>query len=158
MHGPDVRWTHQNLRVSLKNNVTTCGHGRCQLLADGSLRFSAVQSEDAGRYRLQVFDRLGIRVQDKNFELQVVPGESQPNDSRSDMSVCLPVALTAQNTVCLSADSGGGSIMVSILCCFFLLLFFIVIILLFVLMRRRRRRRSQRTATGITANQRQPER
>lgn len=156
MHGGDVRWTNQKLWVSLKNNVTTCYHGRCELLADGSLRFSRAQSEDSGRYRLQVFDRRGTRVQEMNFELQVVPGESQPSDlSRSDMSVCLPVALTAQNLSAdyLSADSSG--IMVSILCCSFLLLF-IIIIIIFVLMRRRRR--SQRTATGITANQRQPKR
>ncbi|KAK1875187.1 Translation initiation factor eIF-2B subunit gamma [Dissostichus eleginoides] len=44
----DVRWTHPDLLVSLKNNVTACPHGRCQLLRDGSLRFSRVQPGTQG--------------------------------------------------------------------------------------------------------------
>lgn len=80
-HGQDVRWTHLNLLLSLNKNFTTCHHGRCELLSDGSLRFSRVQTEDSGSYRLQVFDKRGKRLQDKDFVLQVAPGESQPTDS-----------------------------------------------------------------------------
>lgn len=70
----DIRWTHLHLVISLNNNMT-CYHGRCQLLADGSLWFSHAQSEDAGRYWLQVFDEHGNRVKTKEFLLQVVTGE-----------------------------------------------------------------------------------
>lgn len=78
-HVQDVRWTHIHLLMSLKNNETTCDHGRCQLLPDGSLRFSRVQTEDSGSYRLQVFEEGGNRVKTKDFLLRVDAGESQPD-------------------------------------------------------------------------------
>ncbi|AWO99732.1 Hypothetical protein SMAX5B_021537 [Scophthalmus maximus] len=71
----DVRWTHRHLVLSLKNNMTTCHHGRCELLSDGSLRFSPVHIQDSGNYSLQVFDRGGTRVMRTDFLLRV-EGES----------------------------------------------------------------------------------
>ncbi|KAK1874617.1 Pentatricopeptide repeat-containing protein [Dissostichus eleginoides] len=65
----DVRWTHPDLLVSLKNNVTACPHGRCQLLRDGSLRFSRVQPGDSGNYSLQVYEEDGRRVLKRDFLL-----------------------------------------------------------------------------------------
>lgn len=74
----DVRWTHLHLVVSLKNNVTTCHHGRCELLSNGSLSFSRVQTADSGNYSLEVFDEEGKRLYRKDFLLRV-EGESSPN-------------------------------------------------------------------------------
>ncbi|CAB1421743.1 unnamed protein product [Pleuronectes platessa] len=67
----DFRWTHLHLMLSLKNNVTTCPHGRCKLLSDGSLSFTTVQPEDAGNYSLEVFDRKGTRRRRTHFLLRV---------------------------------------------------------------------------------------
>lgn len=67
----DVRWTHIHLVVSLKNNVTTCTHGRCKLATDGSLRFSHVLTEDQGKYWMQAFDERGKRVKSMDFQLLV---------------------------------------------------------------------------------------
>lgn len=70
----DVRWTHVHLVVSVKNNVTTCPHRRCKLVADGSLRFSHVLSEDEGNYWMQAFDERGNRVKIISFQLLVNAG------------------------------------------------------------------------------------
>ncbi|XP_062261825.1 uncharacterized protein LOC133969395 isoform X2 [Platichthys flesus] len=67
----DFRWTQLHLMLSLKNNVTTCPHGRCSLLRDGSLSFTTVQPEDAGNYSLEVFDRNGTRRRRTHFLLRV---------------------------------------------------------------------------------------
>lgn len=70
-HRHDIRWTHPHLVMSLKNNVTTCHHGRCELLSDGSLRFSRVQTADSGSYSLEVFDENGKRLMKRDFMLRV---------------------------------------------------------------------------------------
>ncbi|XP_068565428.1 uncharacterized protein [Cebidichthys violaceus] len=69
--GQDVRWTNTHLVMSLKTNVTTCHHGRCELLSDGSLRFNRVQTEDAGSYSLEVFEEEGKLLMKKHFVLRV---------------------------------------------------------------------------------------
>ncbi|KAM4546653.1 uncharacterized protein V3H82_020390 isoform 1-T2 [Fundulus diaphanus] len=65
----DFRWTHSNLLLT--NKSTRCHHGRCQLLQDGSLSFSAVQAEDSGSYTLEVYDQHGTMKEKKEFLLQV---------------------------------------------------------------------------------------
>ncbi|XP_049447898.1 uncharacterized protein LOC125898208 [Epinephelus fuscoguttatus] len=112
----DVRWTHPRLVMSLKKNVTTCHHGRCELLSDGSLSFSRVQSDDSGSYSLEVFDQDGTRLLKKDFLLTVEDPSS-------------------------SSSSSSSSVVVSVLVCCFLLLLLLFIIF-FIL---RRRRRSQGT-------------
>lgn len=77
-HRKDIRWTHLYLVMSLKNNVTTCHHRRCELLNDGSLSFSRVQTADSGNYSLEVFDERGKLLMKKDFLLRV-EGESSPN-------------------------------------------------------------------------------
>ncbi|KAK5858100.1 hypothetical protein PBY51_002269 [Eleginops maclovinus] len=67
----DVRWTHPHLVVSLKNNVTACHHGRCELRPDGSLSFSHIQTADSGNYSLEVFEEDGRRVLRRDFQLLV---------------------------------------------------------------------------------------
>ncbi|KAK9537072.1 hypothetical protein VZT92_006808 [Zoarces viviparus] len=67
----DIRWTNTHLVMSLRTNVTTCHHGRCELLSDGSLRFNHVQTEDAGSYSLEVFDEDGKLLMKKHFLLRV---------------------------------------------------------------------------------------
>ncbi|KAF3697489.1 hypothetical protein EXN66_Car013169 [Channa argus] len=57
--------------VSLKRNLTTCDHRRCELLRDGSLRFSKVQTEDSGIYSLEVFYKNGTIRMKKDFQLRV---------------------------------------------------------------------------------------
>ncbi|KAK5917583.1 hypothetical protein CgunFtcFv8_002419 [Champsocephalus gunnari] len=109
----DVRWTHPDLLVSLKNNVTACSHGRCQLLHDGSLRFSRVQPGDSGNYSLQVYEEDGTRVLRRDFLLLV------------------------------EADLSSRSVLVTVLILLFLLLLLLfIIIILFVLNRKERIRRS----------------
>ncbi|XP_043996520.1 uncharacterized protein LOC122844815 isoform X2 [Gambusia affinis] len=63
------RWTHPHLL--LDNRKTKCHHGRCELLEDGSLSFSRVQSEDSGVYRLEVYNQQGRRQHHQLFHLQV---------------------------------------------------------------------------------------
>lgn len=72
----DVRWTQVHLVISVKNNSTMCPHGRCQLVPDGSLRFSHVLPEDQGDYWMQAFDERGKRVKTTNFKLLVDAGGS----------------------------------------------------------------------------------
>lgn len=79
----DVRWTHLHLWLSLKNNMTTCHHRRCQLLSDGSLNFSQVQAADAGNYSLEVFDGEGKRLLRRDF-LLTVEGETPNTCSWTD--------------------------------------------------------------------------
>ncbi|KAG7237499.1 hypothetical protein INR49_032248 [Caranx melampygus] len=70
--GWDIRWTHlPDLVLSLSKNMTRCHHGRCELLNDGSLKFSQVQADDSGNYSLEVFNQTG-KVQVKtDFLLSV---------------------------------------------------------------------------------------
>lgn len=72
----DVRWTHSNLVVSVKSNVTTCPHRRCAMMADGSLRFSHVLAEDEGKYWMQAFDKHGHRVKTTDVQLLVDRSEA----------------------------------------------------------------------------------
>ncbi|XP_067348225.1 uncharacterized protein [Channa argus] len=72
----DVRWTHRHLVVSLKKNMTRCHHGRCELLSDGSLRFSRVHTEDLGNYSLEVFDEDGTLLMKRDVFLRVEGGET----------------------------------------------------------------------------------
>ncbi|XP_033996370.1 uncharacterized protein LOC117490697 isoform X2 [Trematomus bernacchii] len=110
----DVRWTHPDLLVSLKNNVTACHHGRCQLLRDGSLRFRRVQPGDSGNYSLQVYEEDGTRVLRRDFLLLV-------ESSQSDLS--------------------SRSVLVTVFILLFLLfLVLCIIIILFVLNRKRKQR------------------
>lgn len=68
----DFRWTQlPSQLLTPKNNNRTCGGGRCELLRNGSLRFSRVQTADAGNYSLQVFDEGGKRKMDKVILLRV---------------------------------------------------------------------------------------
>lgn len=76
--GQDFRWTHPHLVVSSKNNYT-CHHKRCELLRNGSLRFSRVQPADSGRYSLQVFNKTGYLQSTKVFLLRV-EGESRTEE------------------------------------------------------------------------------
>ncbi|XP_074514418.1 uncharacterized protein LOC141782225 isoform X2 [Sebastes fasciatus] len=113
----DARWTHLHLVMSRENKVKTCHHGRCELLSDGSLRFSRVQTADAGNYSLEVFDENGKRLIKRDFLLRV-EGDS-------------------------SSSSSGSMVVSTLVCCFlvFLLLLFITTFIL------KRRRRSQRIST-----------
>lgn len=79
----DVRWTHRNLVVSVKNNMTMCHHGRCELMVDGSLRFSRILAEDEGKYWMQAFDEHGNRVKTTDVQLLVDPGGTS---HRSDIT------------------------------------------------------------------------
>lgn len=67
----DVRWTAHHLLVSLKNNKTRCGDGRCFLLLNGSLQLTHATAADAGRYRQEVFDPEGQRLRQQDFLLRV---------------------------------------------------------------------------------------
>ncbi|XP_026214318.1 uncharacterized protein LOC113161041 [Anabas testudineus] len=70
-HEWDVRWNHNKQLLSLKTNNTKCHHGRCELLRNGSLRFSRVQTEDAGNYSMEVFFENGTRLIRRDFVLRV---------------------------------------------------------------------------------------
>ncbi|XP_041808742.1 uncharacterized protein LOC121617611 isoform X2 [Chelmon rostratus] len=87
-HRPDVRWTHPHLVMSLKSNVTTCHHGRCELLKNGSLRFGRVAVADSGNYSLQVFDEDGTRLKTRDFLLIV---EAESSSSSVVLSVLMGV-------------------------------------------------------------------
>ncbi|KAM9333841.1 uncharacterized protein KZ484_018814 isoform 2-T3 [Pholidichthys leucotaenia] len=67
----DVRWTQEPHLLLTRNGTSAACHGRCQLLANGSLCFSQVQSRDSGIYMLEVFDEQGKVKMTKNFLLQV---------------------------------------------------------------------------------------
>ena len=100
----DIRWTHLHLMVSLNKNVTTCQHGRCNLLSDGSLRFPMVQPEDAGNYNLEVFHRNGTILMRTHFLLRVegewkrqntptddTPTDDTPTDDTHLLMIHLPM-------------------------------------------------------------------
>ncbi|XP_034540346.1 uncharacterized protein LOC117813310 [Notolabrus celidotus] len=70
-HRQDIRWTHQHLVMSLKNNKTVCYHKRCAMQSNGTLMFTHVQSADAGDYRLEVFNSEGQRLVEEDFLLRV---------------------------------------------------------------------------------------
>ncbi|XP_074514421.1 uncharacterized protein LOC141782225 isoform X3 [Sebastes fasciatus] len=112
----DARWTHLHLVMSRENKVKTCHHGRCELLSDGSLRFSRVQTADAGNYSLEVFDENGKRLIKRDFLLRV-EGDS----------------------------SSSGSMVVSTLVCCFLVFLLLLFITTFILKRRRRSQRISTT-------------
>ncbi|XP_067380216.1 uncharacterized protein [Channa argus] len=109
--------------VSLKRNLTTCDHRRCELLRDGSLRFSKVQTEDSGIYSLEVFYKNGTIRMKKDFQLRVE--ESQRTENETDY-------------------------MPGLICCLLLLpmLFFIV----FFTLRRRRRNRKKKISGPTEEN------
>ncbi|CAI5642351.1 unnamed protein product [Oreochromis niloticus] len=84
--GYDVRWT-QIPHLLLNWNRSTCSHGRCSMLPDGSLEFSRLQTQDSGSYTLEVFDKTGSRLQTKDFLLQVTDHSS--SHVVSSVSVCV---------------------------------------------------------------------
>ncbi|KAM9846610.1 uncharacterized protein ACBR49_009913 isoform 2-T2 [Aulostomus maculatus] len=113
----DIRWTHRHLVLSLKKNLTTCHHRRCELQSDGSLKFSKVQSADAGNYSLEVFDNDGRRLLRRDFLLQL-DGDSE------------------------SSGNGSSSSLLSLLRCSPLLLFLMIIAFLILWNRRGQRKRT----------------
>ncbi|XP_027129587.1 uncharacterized protein LOC113744387 isoform X3 [Larimichthys crocea] len=75
----DYRWTYPHLGLmSLKKNMSSCHHSRCELLKNGSLRFSRVQAEDSGNYSLEVFDEDGQLLSKSDF-LLIVKVQLQEN-------------------------------------------------------------------------------
>lgn len=78
-HLHDIRWIHSNLLLALKNKMTKCNDGRCELLADGTLSFSRAETHDSGKYLMQAFDKDGKRFKAKEILLQVNSGKSQHN-------------------------------------------------------------------------------
>ncbi|KAK2852069.1 hypothetical protein Q5P01_008345 [Channa striata] len=93
-NGTTQSWDHRQfiLVVSLKRNMTTCEHRRCELLSNGSLRFSRVQTEDSGIYSLEVFYENGTMRIKTDVRLTV---EENPTDVQSDNTsvfiYCLPI-------------------------------------------------------------------
>ncbi|XP_020510965.2 uncharacterized protein [Labrus bergylta] len=111
--GWDVRWTHLHLVMSRSRNVEQCHHKRCKQQSDGSLLFSQVQSQDAGRYSMEVFDASGQRQLNETFLLEV---EEAGLDKH-----------------------GGSSVLVGVF--MFLLLVFIAVFIVIIMLRRRSRQR-----------------
>ncbi|XP_030010142.1 uncharacterized protein LOC115433074 [Sphaeramia orbicularis] len=66
----DIRWTHLHLYLHNNTQKTGCD-GRCELLNDGTLSFSRVESIDEGSYIQEVFDRKGKRLKKTEFILRV---------------------------------------------------------------------------------------
>lgn len=86
----DIKWIHRSpqrrqdaMLVSLKRNMTTCEHGRCELLTDGSLNFSRVQAEDSGTYTLEVFYKNGTVRKKTDYKLRV-EGESTTAETQTN--------------------------------------------------------------------------
>ncbi|XP_027129586.1 uncharacterized protein LOC113744387 isoform X2 [Larimichthys crocea] len=78
----DYRWTYPHLGLmSLKKNMSSCHHSRCELLKNGSLRFSRVQAEDSGNYSLEVFDEDGQLLSKSDFLLIVKGSSSSPGST-----------------------------------------------------------------------------
>ncbi|XP_040908216.1 uncharacterized protein LOC121191174 isoform X2 [Toxotes jaculatrix] len=90
-HRWDVRWTHLHLMLSLTSNMTTGHHGRCELLSDGSLRFSPVHTQDSGKYTMQVFDQSGKRVMKREFLLRVEESRHTDNTPLISCLLLLPL-------------------------------------------------------------------
>lgn len=83
----DYRWTYPHLGLmSLKKNMSSCHHSRCELLKNGSLRFSRVQAEDSGNYSLEVFDEDGQLLSKSDF-LLIVKGKEKKCFSPSQINV-----------------------------------------------------------------------
>lgn len=76
-HLHDIRWVHPNLLLALKNNMTKCNNGRCELLADGTLSFSCTEMQDSGTYTMQAFGKDGKQFKTKETFLQVNSSKSQ---------------------------------------------------------------------------------
>ncbi|XP_022077793.2 uncharacterized protein LOC110971706 [Acanthochromis polyacanthus] len=90
MHGQeDIRWTHRHLLLT-KNRTSPCLQGRCELCSDGSLKFSRVQTGDAGNYTLEVFDEGGKLKHRKDFLLQVEDVSSSSVGSLTFIFCLLP--------------------------------------------------------------------
>ncbi|TKS83450.1 hypothetical protein D9C73_017562 [Collichthys lucidus] len=107
VHKLDFRWTHPHLgAMSLKKNELLCHHSRCELLKNGSLRFSHVQAEDSGNYSLEVFGEDGQILSKSDFLLTV--NGSSSSSSGSHGSTVAPVVSV-------------------LLCCFILIIIFIFI-------------------------------
>ncbi|XP_068187328.1 uncharacterized protein si:ch211-274k16.2 [Antennarius striatus] len=90
----DIRWTHPHLLISLLSDDRKCHHGRCELLRNGSLRFSRVQTADSGNYKLQVFDASGMRVKVKQYQLEVDDVNNNNNGSNARINAAVvPVSI-----------------------------------------------------------------
>lgn len=86
----DIRWLHHRLEdrkevrlLALKRNETTCVHRRCELLRNGSLHFTTLQTKDSGNYTLEVFYKNGTVRTKRDFELQV-EGESMSRETQTN--------------------------------------------------------------------------
>lgn len=159
----DVRWTHIHLVVSVKNNGTTCPHGRCKLMADGSLRFSHVLAEDQGNYWMQAFDERGNRMKTTEFQLLLDAGGTahssdftqseklkvSPKMATMPQSAALTVCLAVFPYVCLSV--AGSSVLVPILSSILPITVLVLIALIVV------KRRQRSTTPGTTADAEQPD-
>lgn len=76
--GEGKRWDFNWKRMpdlSLWRKQTKCDNGRCELLSNGSLRFSQVWASDSGNYKLAVFNHEGVLQVEAEFHL-TVEGES----------------------------------------------------------------------------------
>ncbi|KAM9348768.1 uncharacterized protein ABDE67_010817 isoform 2-T2 [Symphorus nematophorus] len=120
----DIRWTHHHLMMSSRgqDRQKTCHHGRCELLEDGSLRFSRVQTADSGNYSVEVFNQKGKILKKKDFLLVV------------------------------TEISSSSSVLVSVLMSFFVLLFLIFIVLFVLMRRRRSQKMSETTTGPLQEN------
>lgn len=151
-HLHDIRWTHSNLLLALKNNMTKCNDGRCELLADGTLSFSHTEKQDSGKYLMQAFDKGGKRFKAKEILLQVNSGKSQPSMTPYLEKVLQHLTGFAEST------TGGGSSIVAVCIatgCVFLILF--TAIHYFMMRRRAEWRRTagrsaRRNSTKISAD------
>eukprot|EP00066_Takifugu_rubripes_P020233 XP_011609499.1 PREDICTED: uncharacterized protein LOC105417452 [Takifugu rubripes] len=93
-HLHDIRWTHSNLLLVMKNNMTKCNDGRCELLADGTLSFSRTETQDSGKYLMQAFDKDGKRFKAKEIFLQV-------NSESTSGSGSIHIVATSIATCCV---------------------------------------------------------
>lgn len=120
-HLHDIRWIHSNLLLALKNNMTKCNDGRCELLADGTLSFSHTETHDSGKYLMQAFDKDGKRFKSKEILLQVNSGKSQPNMTFvATWKRCFNIWLVSQEAPLLPSPS--QQVAYSCFSCFFSLL------------------------------------
>ncbi|XP_039473999.1 uncharacterized protein LOC116324333 isoform X1 [Oreochromis aureus] len=150
--GYDVRWT-QIPHLLLNWNRSTCSHGRCSMLPDGSLEFSRLQTQDSGSYTLEVFDKTGSRLQTKDFLLQVT-GFAQPAKSDGGVNtafsrkmeettdwVALHPAGRARNPPAVGADHSSSHVVSSVSVCVVLLVLLLFFIVVFILRKRRVQRK-----------------
>nr|XP_024659634.1 uncharacterized protein LOC101482828 [Maylandia zebra] len=150
--GYDVRWT-QIPHLLLNWNRSTCSHGRCSMLPDGSLEFSQLQTQDSGNYTLEVFDKTGSRLQTKDFLLQVT-GFAQRATSSGGVNtafsgkmeeptdgVALHPAGRARNPPAVGADRSSSHVVSSVSVCVVLLVLLLFFIVVFILRKRRVQRK-----------------